>query len=86
VCWERLWAESPAPDAMDFLQGLIQLSAALVKRREGNPGGEAKLLAKAVEKLRNAREHSGGTFMGVGIESLIADVESGAAPTIILRV
>ncbi len=84
--WERLWSESPAPHAMEFLQGLIQLSAALVKRREGSGKGEAKLIAKALEKLRAARKHSGDAFMGVRLDPLIDQVEKGATPTIALRV
>jgi predicted metal-dependent hydrolase len=71
---------------MDFLRALIQLSAALVKRRQGNASGEAKLLAKALEKLRAARERSGEAFMGVRLDPLIAAVESGATPEIVLRV
>ncbi len=70
---------------MEFLQGLIQLSAALVKRREGNHQGEAKLIGKALEKLRAARKHSGEAFMGVRLDPLIAEVERGATPTIALR-
>ena len=84
--WERLWSESPAPHAMEFLQGLIQLSAALVKRREGSGKGEAKLIAKALEKLRAARKHSGDAFMEVRLDPLIDQVEKGATPTIELRV
>lgn len=86
VYWERLWSESPAPHAMEFLQGLIQLSAALVKRREGSGKGEAKLIAKALEKLRAARKRSGKVFMGVLLDPLIDEVEEGATPTIELRV
>ena len=83
--WERLWSASPAPDAMEFLQGLIQLSAALVKRREGSEDGEAKLLAKALEKLRAAHERSGETFLGVCLEPLIEQIEKHSTPTITLR-
>ena len=89
--WERLWSESPAPHAMEFLQGLIQLSAALVKRREGSGKGEAKLIAKALEKLRAARKRSGSSkvFMGVRLDPLIDQVEQvelGVTPTIELQV
>lgn len=86
--WERLWAESPAPHAMEFLQGLIQLSAALVKRREGSEKGEAKLMAKALDKLRPAATRAGSNqvFMGVRLEPLIDQIEEGATPTIELRV
>ncbi len=88
MCWERLWSESPAPHNLEFLQGLIQLSAALVKRREGSERGEAKLIAKALEKLRAARKRSGSrkVFMGVRLDPLIDQVEQGATPTIELQV
>lgn len=86
VYWERLWSHDPAPDAMTLLQGLIQLSAALVKRRQGNREGEAKLLAKALEKLRAVRSRSGGVFMGVRLDPLIGDIESGGNPRVQLSV
>ncbi len=73
---------------MEFLQGLIQLSAALVKRREGSEKGEAKLMAKALEKLRAASTRAGSNqvFMGVRLEPLIDQVEEGVTPTIELQV
>jgi hypothetical protein len=73
---------------MEFLQGLIQLSAALVKRREGSERGEAKLMAQALEKLRAASTRAGSNqaFMGVRLEPLIDQVEEGATPTIELQV
>jgi len=70
-----LWAETPSAEEREFLQGLIQLSAALVKRRAGSAAGEAKLTAKALEKLRHTRERSGPIFMGVRLDPLIARIE-----------
>ena len=75
VYFERLWAETPSADEREFLQGLIQLAAALVKRRAGSAVGEAKLTAKAREKLRHRRERSGAIFMGVRLDPLIASLE-----------
>lgn len=86
VFWERLWAESPAPDARELLQGLIQLSAALVKRRAENPRGETKLLAKATGKLRAVRERVGADFMGVRLDALIEQADQGVDPVIELHV
>jgi predicted metal-dependent hydrolase len=85
VYWERLWSQSPAPDAAELLQGLIQLSAALVKRRAESPEGEAKLVAKALEKLMGIRERRGEVFMGVPLDPLIAQIKERAIPTIELR-
>ena len=70
---------------MEFLQGLIQLAAAMVKRREGSEAGESKLLAKSLEKLRAARERDGDAFMGVRLDRLIAQIEAGETPTIELK-
>ncbi len=75
VYFERLWAETPSADEREFLQGLIQLAAALVKRRAGSAVGEAKLTAKALEKLRHRRERSGAIFMGVRLDPLIERIE-----------
>lgn len=82
VYWELLWSQSPAPDASDFLKGLIQLAAAMVKRRAGNHAGETKLLRRSLEKLRAARARSGETFMGVRLDELITRVENGETPTL----
>jgi len=67
---------------------LIQLSAALVKRRQGSERGEAKLMAKALEKLRRASTRAGSAkvFLGVPLEPLIDQIEQGATPAIELRV
>ena len=78
VYFERLWAETSSADEREFLQGLIQLAAALVKRRAGSAAGEAKLTAKALEKLRHTRERS-GTCMGVRLDPLISSIEHTAA-------
>ena len=83
--WERLWALSPAPDAAELLQGLIQLSAAMVKRRAGNVDGEAKLSAKALAKLTAVRERVGEVFMGVRLDPLIEHIQERVTPTIELN-
>ena len=79
VYFERLWAETPSADEREFLQGLIQLAAALVKRRAGSAAGEAKLTEKALEKLRHTRERSGAVHMGVRLDLLIASIEDNGA-------
>ncbi len=77
VYFERLWAASASDDDREFLQGLIQLAAALVKQREGSAAGEAKLTTSALEKLRHTRERSGAVCMGVRLDPLIASTLSG---------
>jgi len=80
VYWERLWSAAASEDDALFLQGLIQLSAAFVKRREGNAAGEAKLLDRSLEKLRRTRARCGGTVRGVRLDELIETLETGRAP------
>ncbi|MEO8586249.1 MAG: DUF309 domain-containing protein [Acidobacteriota bacterium] len=48
--WELLWKDSAGDDKV-FLQGLIQLAAALVHVGRGNPAPAARLFALAKEKL-----------------------------------
>ena len=86
VYFERLWAETPFADEREFLQGLIQLAAALVKRREGSAAGDAKLKAKALEKLLHTRERS-GVCMGVRLDPLIANIqiEDGGSIVIVIE-
>ncbi|MGH9323242.1 MAG: DUF309 domain-containing protein [Vicinamibacteria bacterium] len=46
--WERLWAlEGTEPEIRSFLQALIQMAAACLKRRQGRIGGAKKLLRRA---------------------------------------
>ncbi len=86
VYFERLWAETPSADERAFLQGLIQLAAALVKRREGSSAGEAKLVAKALEKLQQTRERSGAICMGVPLDPLIASIEVKKSGSIVIEI
>lgn len=79
VYWEGLWAAASGTEA-ELLQGLIQLAAAMVKRRAGNREGEAKLLARSLTKLRAAHER--GCTMGVDVDALIAQIEDGREPEI----
>jgi hypothetical protein len=63
--WELLWKDSMGDDRV-FLQGLIQLAAALVHIGRGNSAAATRLLALAKEKLdRFEREQA-----GVRIDSL----------------
>jgi hypothetical protein len=67
--WERLWlAESGAHKT--FLQGLIQLAAALHHHARGNPSGAEALFAAAIAKL----EQFPGDYQGLAL----AELRSGA--------
>ncbi len=53
---EDLWLEDTSPDKL-FLQGLIQLAAAIHHLRNGNGSGATKLLALGTEKLSRYPSH-----------------------------
>ncbi len=51
--WEGLWKTTGRTDEPGrFLQGLIQVAAAVLKRRVGCPAGMVKLARKGMRKLR----------------------------------
>lgn len=49
--WEGVWLQSPEPEKT-FLQGLIQLTAALHHFQRGNSLGTESLLSEALTKLQ----------------------------------
>ncbi len=71
--WEMLWQATDRSDtAGSFLQGLIQVAAALVQDRSGRVEGARKLARKGVARLRRVN----GRFMGVDVEAFVDAVES----------
>lgn len=81
--WELLWKESTGDDKV-FLQGLIQLAAALVHVGRGNPAPGKRLLALAKAKLDRFGCDEGGIDLGFlrkEIGAALAD-----APDVLLRV
>ncbi|MEE9264127.1 MAG: DUF309 domain-containing protein [Vicinamibacteria bacterium] len=81
--WERLWQATGRSDtAGSFLQGLIQVAAALVQHRAGRTEGARKLAIKGVAKLRRVD----GRFMGVDVaafaDAVESSIESGTPPVI----
>jgi Domain of unknown function (DUF309) len=76
--WERLWAvDGIEPAVRDFLQGLVQLAAACLKRRQGKIGGAGKLLNRARASFRRAETPSGRepSLLGVDRSRLERQVE-----------
>ena len=71
--WEGLWhaAKHDARQA-DFLQGLIQCSAASLKVRMEQPAGLAKLTALALARLERVAQDSGGAYMGLDLRHFTA--------------
>ena len=61
--WERLWREASGEDRR-FLQGLIQLAAALVHLERGRTAPAARLLSLSREKLAPFRDGFGGLALG----------------------
>ena len=49
--WESVWRASSNPEERDFLQGLVQIAASVLKGRAGNAAGAAKLARRAREHL-----------------------------------
>jgi len=68
--WEGLWKASSDPVQRDFLQGLIQLAASLLKRHVGEESGARRLAQAARERLtRVADGHP--HYMGLEIDALL---------------
>lgn len=75
AAWEALWQTSGRSEpAGRFLQGLIQMAAALVQHRAGQPQGARRLAGKGLDKLRKlARELEEASglpvlYMGVDVD------------------
>ena len=68
--WEGIWKESPDPVQRDFLQGLIQLAASLLKRHVGEEKGAQRLARAAHERLKRvAARHR--RYMGLEVVVLL---------------
>ncbi len=80
--WEGLWAaHDRASVPALFLQGLIQIAAALLKTHLQSPGGVRVLSAEGLAKLRRvAADRS--TMMGIDLTRTIADLDSYFAPAL----
>ncbi|WP_254546404.1 DUF309 domain-containing protein [Halomarina pelagica] len=80
--WEEPWLELDAGPEKDFLQGLIQFTAAVHHAVEGNPAGATGLAASAREYL----DGLGAAFRGVALDPVreyLRDLE--ADPAVVER-
>ena len=69
--WEALWClEERSVETAAFLQGLIQLSASLLKWHAGNQRGFTQLVAKGCQRLKRVTVES--SYMGTNLQQLIA--------------
>jgi len=71
--WEGLWhpAKGDAPLA-DFLQGLIQCTAASLKVRMEQPRGVAKLGELGTARLERVAREGGTHYMGLDVPAFVA--------------
>jgi predicted metal-dependent hydrolase len=86
AAWEALWQTTERSEATArFLQGLIQITAALVQDRAGRAVGARRLASKGVAKVRGlgrkSRKLGSGSgrgairFMGVEVDGFATAVE-----------
>ena len=70
--WEGLWhtAKHDAQQA-DFLQGLIQCSAAALKVRMEQPAGLKKLSELGTARLERTAESARGDYMGLDVRAFV---------------
>jgi hypothetical protein len=83
--WEGLWhAAKRDPVQAEHLQGLIQCAAACLKARMGQPRGVERLTELGTARLERVARASGGAFMGIDLDELVAAMRAfaaeGAAP------
>ena len=70
--WEGLWhAARHDPTQAEFLQGLIQCSAAALKARMRQPAGVAKLASLGLARLERVANATAGEFMGLDLPAFV---------------
>ena len=81
--WEGLWARAQGTQRL-FLQGLIQLAAALLKHEMRSVAGSVRLVREARAKLvavcQRERLARGQRFMGVDVPTLLQAIDAAFAP------
>lgn len=78
--WESVWRATADPERRDFLQGLVQIAASVLKARMGNARGAEKLARRAREHLARV---DGERCMGLLLAPLRAF--DGVAPRLEVR-
>lgn len=79
--WETLWHLTGKEDVEgQFLQGLIQNSAALLKIHQGLWDGARHLSREAHRRLTFVTEAGGTRFMGIDVRTLVQALESYYGP------
>ncbi len=73
--WEGLWKTTGRTDVPGrFLQGLIQVAAAVLKRRVDSPAGMRRLARKGMEKLRAVVEGGQQEYCGLRLGEFLEDL------------
>lgn len=77
--WEGVWKSARGREDVQalFVQGLIQVAAALLKRTMGVEGGAQSLAHDGLEQLLGVAEAAGSPFMGLDLDAFLA-----AAPAV----
>lgn len=78
--WEWVWiAAGKTTEPAGFVQGLIQISAALLRDHLGTPGGARNLVTRAWGRMGPVENHLSETeqslYMGISIEMWKQSVE-----------
>jgi len=85
--WEMLWQATGRNDTVGaFLQGLIQVAAALVQHRAGRDEGARKLARKGVARLRRVDGRLMGVDVAAFVDAVESWIESGNPPVIELAI
>ena len=82
--WESIWHPSKHDEVQaDFLQGLIQCSAASLKIPMGQPEGLIKLSEQGTRRLEGVIKSMGSSYMGLDVAGFVAEFRAfvSSAPT-----
>ena len=70
--WEGVWHQVPDEDPYrEFLQGLIQAAAGVLKAHVAHDGGAARLHLRSTEKLRRVCQSQEMPYRGIDLPDLI---------------
>lgn len=73
--WEGIWHPTKAPDPVqaDYLQGLIQCSAAALKVPMGQPKGLVRLAEAGTARLERVARSAGSPYMGLDLWTFLTN-------------
>ena len=78
--WEGLWHAAKHDELQaEFLQGLIQCAAGVLKVRMQQPRGLARLTELGTARLERVHEHEGSSYMGTDVAQLVEAFRAFAA-------